>query len=85
MTVTIDLAKAKTIGHTLRRAKREAAFAPYDQLIAKQIPGTDAVAAEEARVSIRAHYAVMQDDIDAATSPEEITNALGLEWDSAFS
>jgi hypothetical protein len=76
--ITVNLDKAKSIGHDKRRAARAEEFKPHDEVIMKQIPGADAVAAEEARAIIRAKYEAMQDDIDAATSPDEIKAALGI-------
>lgn len=71
-----DLEKCKVIGHDLRRQKRAEEFAPHDEVIAKQIPGVDAVAAEEARQEIRDRYAAMQAEINAASTPDEIKAAL---------
>jgi len=73
--IVINIDKAKNIAHGLRRLKREEEFKPYDEAIAKQIPGK-IEGAEEARQAIRAKYAAMQTNIDAATSPEEIKAAL---------
>lgn len=78
-TITEDLTKSKEIGHDYRRAKRAEEFAPHDDVIAKQIPGADADAAEAARSEIRAKYAVIQDQIDAASTTGEIKTALDLE------
>lgn len=75
-TVTEDLSKSKTIGHEIRRAKRAAEFAPHDELISKQIPGSDTDAAEAARATIRTKYATMQTSIDAAKTTAEIKTAL---------
>jgi hypothetical protein len=74
--ITINMDKAKAIGHDMRRAQREAEFAPYDALIAKQIPGADTTAAEEARKQIRFKYALIQDVIEGASTPDEIKAAL---------
>ena len=74
--VEVDLNQAKQIGHDMRRAKRAEEFAPYDEVIAKQIPGQDMEAAEEARQEIRDKYAVVQEQIDAAATPDEIKAAL---------
>jgi len=76
--ITINLDKAKAIGHDIRRQQRAEEFAPHDEVIMKQIPGKDAAAAEEARQEIRDKYAAIQDQIDAAALPEEIKVALGL-------
>ena len=72
----VNMDKAKEIGHTMRRAKRAEEFAPYDDIIAKQIPGHDATAAEASRQEIRSRYAVMQTAINAATSTDQIVAAL---------
>ena len=74
--VEVDLPKAKAIGHDIRRTKRAEEFAPLDEVIAKQIPGKDAAAAEEARQIIRNKYTEVQDAIDAAETPDEIKAAL---------
>lgn len=76
--ITINMVKAKVIGHNLRRAAREEEFKPHDQVIMKQIPGDESVAAEAARAAIRAKYADIQTQIDAASSPDEIKAALGI-------
>lgn len=73
--ITINLDKAKTIGHGMRRAARSAEFAPYDDAIAKQIPG-QMEGAETARQDIRDKYVAIQAAIDAATTPDEIKLAL---------
>jgi hypothetical protein len=74
--VDIDLDKAKDIGHDIRRTKREAEFAPFDAIIMKQIPGNSAAEAEEVRQQIRFKYALIQDVIEAAETPDEIKSAL---------
>ena len=76
MGLVIDIDKAKAIGHDMRRAARTEEFKPYDEVIAKQIPGTDG--AEAARQAIREKYAAVQADIDAAETPDEIKAALGI-------
>lgn len=76
MNITINMDKAKTIGHEIRRAKRAEEFAPLDAEIAKQIPGTDTAAVEAQRQGIRDRYAVVQTKIDTATTPEEIKEVL---------
>jgi hypothetical protein len=75
MGIVIDINKAKAIGHDMRRAARAEEFKPYDEAIAKQIPGTDG--AEIARQAIREKYAAIQTSIDAATTTDEIKTALG--------
>lgn len=74
--IVINIDKAKAIGHDMRRDARAAEFAPLDEVIAKQIPGTDAQAVEAQRQAVRDKYAVIQADIDAASTVEEIKAAL---------
>lgn len=73
MPITINLDKAKAIAHDVRRAKRAAEFAPLD--IKATIP-SEAAAAESARQVIRDKYAEMQQDIDAAQSPEQLKDII---------
>lgn len=70
--ITIDLDKAKAISHNIRRQKREEEFAPLDEVIMKQIPGTDVEVVEAQRQAVRDKYAGIQTDIDAAVSVEEL-------------
>ena len=74
--VEVDLDQAKSIGHDIRRTQRAEEFKPYDEVIMKQIPGADATAAEEARQQIRDKYAQVQEQIDAAATPDDIKAAL---------
>jgi hypothetical protein len=71
-----DLDRCREIGHAIRRTKRAEEFAPHDDVIAKQIPGKNAVEAEEARQAIRNKYTEVQEAIDAAETPDEIKTAL---------
>lgn len=73
--ITINVAKAKTIAHDIRRAARAIEFQPYDDAIAKQIPG-QIEGAEAARQAIREKYAAMQIAIDSATTIDEIKAAM---------
>jgi hypothetical protein len=75
--ISINITKAKSIAHDMRRAARAEEFAPHDEVIMKQIPSADAAAAEQARKDIRAKYALIQDAIDIAATPDEIKAALG--------
>lgn len=77
MGIVIDVNKAKAIGHDMRRAARAEEFKPYDDAIAKQIPGA-VEGAEAQRQAIREKYAAIQTEIDAAATPEEIKAALGI-------
>ena len=74
--VAVDLGKAKDIGHDIRRTMRAEEFQPFDEIIAKQIPGADAAEAEAARAQIRDKYALIQDAINAAADPDSIKLAL---------
>jgi hypothetical protein len=73
--IVINVTKAKSIGHDMRRAARTEEFKPYDEAIAKQIPG-QAQGAEEERQKIRDKYAQMQTAIDAAATVDEIKAAM---------
>ena len=79
MSIVVNLTKAKNIAHERRRFKREQEFKPHDDIIAKQIPGEDATAAETARAEIRTRYATIQTDIDNATT----VDALKTVYDNA--
>ena len=67
--IAINLDKAKTIAHDIRRGKRTQEFAPLD--IKATIPA-EAAAAEAARQAVREKYAAMQVAIDAAATTDEI-------------
>ena len=73
--IVINIDKAKTIGHEMRRTERAKEFKPYD--IKATIP-SEAVEAEAARQAIRDKYTVIQQQIDLATTPDEIKSALGV-------
>ena len=68
MSIVVNLTKAKNIAHEKRRLKRAEEFKPHDDIIAKQIPGEDATAAETARAEIRTRYATLQTNIDNAST-----------------
>ena len=74
--ITINIDKAKAIAHDVRRAARAEEFKPYDEIIAKQIPGAAAQEAEAARQAIREKYAAMQAAIDAAADLSAIKDAM---------
>ena len=69
--IVINVDKAKGIAHEVRRAKRAEEFAPLD--VKATIP-SEATAAEEARAVIRAKYATVQDNIDAAADVATLKN-----------
>jgi hypothetical protein len=75
--ITINIQKAKVIAHDKRRQLRADEFAPYDEAIAKQIPGR-MEDAEAARVLIREKYAQMQIAIDAAQDVNALKTALNI-------
>lgn len=76
--IVVNIDKAKNIAHDMRRSARAEEFKPLDEVIMKQIPGVDVQQVEIARQAIRDKYAVVQAEIDAASTPEEIKAALGL-------
>lgn len=76
--IVINIDKAKTIGHNMRRAARAEEFAPYDNIIMKQIPGNSLTEAEAARQAIRDKYEIMQEEIDSSNNVDAIKTALGL-------
>jgi hypothetical protein len=73
--IVININKAKDIGHNIRRAARAAEFKPLD--LKATIP-SEAEAAEQARQLVREKYAEIQTNIDTASTPEEIKQALNL-------
>jgi len=75
--IKVDLDKARLMAHERRRAARDKEFAPFDDIIAKQIPGVSAQQAEAERQKIRDKYAALQTAIDTAQTPDEIKAALG--------
>ena len=74
--IEIDLARAKAIAHDIRRRRRADELAPHDRVISLRIPGASADQAEAARAAIRARYVIIESAIDAATTTDEIKEAL---------
>jgi hypothetical protein len=74
--IIVNLNKAKEIAHKKRRVARAEEFKPYDEVIMKQIPGVDARQAEAARQTIREKYEVLQTQMDAAQTADELKNLL---------
>jgi hypothetical protein len=74
--ITVNIDKAKVIAHEIRRQSRAEEFKPHDEVIMKQIPGNNYVQAEAARQTIRDKYTIMQNEIDSATTVEEIKSAM---------
>lgn len=73
--IRINIDKAKEIAHEKRREERSKEFAPLD---IKATIQSEAAAAEAARQAVREKYAAMQNEIDAARTPDEIKAALGI-------
>lgn len=76
--ITVNIEKAKAIGHDMRRTARAEEFEPLDEVVMKQIPGSDVQAIEAERQAIRDKYAEIQTQIDAATTAEDIKSALNV-------
>jgi hypothetical protein len=74
--IVVNLNKAKAVAHGLRRAARAKEFAPYDDILSKQIPGQSAVEAENARAAIRKKYTAIQSAIDMAGDVEELKSTI---------
>jgi len=71
--ITINIDKAKTVAHDMRRMARLAEFAPLD--VKANIP-SEAAAAETARQVVREKYAAIQTAIDGAATTDAIKAAL---------
>jgi len=67
--ITINLNKAKSIAHEIRRTKRASEFAPLDVQVT--IP-SKAAEAEFSRQAIREKYAAIQADIESAPGIDEL-------------
>lgn len=67
-----DLELTKAIAHKMRRNKRTIEFLPHDEVIMKQIPGSDAIAAEAARAHIRSNFDIIQSTIENSTDIDSI-------------
>jgi hypothetical protein len=67
--ITVNMTKAKDIAHIKRRAARDEEFKPLD--IKATIP-SEADAAEAARADVRAKYATIQTNIDAAADVDAL-------------
>lgn len=74
--ITINLEKAQEIAHQKRRIRRDELFKPHDDVIAKQIPGSDTDTAEAARASIRTQDNAVQTSINTATDEVELKTIL---------
>ena len=72
MGINVNLTKAKTIAHDMRRTKRDEEFKPYDDIIMKQIPGANTDAAEASRAEIRTKYETIPTNIDDAADVDAL-------------
>ena len=70
--IDTDLVKAREHVHKKRREAREKEFAPYDEVIMKQIPGKSKDDAEIERAKIRAKHDDLQVRIDAVDNIEDL-------------
>lgn len=78
--IGVNMVKGKEITHARRRAKREAQLAPLDKEININMANQAAVAQiESQRQAIRNANAVIQTNIDAATTPEELLAIIATE------
>ncbi len=73
--ITINIDKAKEIAHNKRRKDRAVEFAPLD--VEASIPML-AESAESKRAAIREKYALIQENIDNAKTPEEVKLAANM-------
>ena len=76
MSIGINLDKAKAIAHNLRRQQRAAEFAPLDMAIAIRVSGLDPDVIEKEREVVREKYALIQEVIETAETPEEVKAAI---------
>lgn len=67
--ITVNIDKARTIVHDIRRAARSVEFAPLD--IKATIP-SEAAAAEAARQAVRDKYAAVQAQINSVDTIEQL-------------
>lgn len=71
--ITVNIEKAKAIAHDMRRAARDAEFAPLDKLAT--VPSMiDEVEAK--RQEVRDKYAELQSKIDKAKTLDELKAAI---------
>ena len=76
--IVVNITKAKDIAQDIRRTLRAEEFKPLDDVIAKQIPGTDAQAIEAQRQVVREKYAAMQVSIESAETAEALKATLPI-------
>lgn len=75
-TISVDLQKSKDVVHKARRQARAEEFAPYDEIISKQIPNNDTDVAESKRADIRVKYADLQTQIDSCENVIQLKEKL---------
>lgn len=74
--ITVNIEKARLIAHDVRRAQRQEALAPLDSAYAHGIPGTNIAEIEAQREAIRQANAQVQEQIDEASSVDELRAAI---------
>jgi hypothetical protein len=74
--IVVNLEKARVIAHEKRRVARDKEMAPWDDIISKQIPGSDLENAVVERQKIRIKYQDLQELMDAAATVEELKELL---------
>jgi hypothetical protein len=67
----LNLDKAKAIAHERRRAARDQEFLPLDREATIPFKGDEV---EAKRQAVRHKYAVMQDQIDVASTAQELSS-----------
>lgn len=72
MRVNVNINNAKLQCHAMRREARAKEFAPFDDVISKQIPGPALSAAEPQRELIRQKYHGIQMQIDQSETVEDL-------------
>lgn len=74
--VQTDMPLARELAHGMRRSMRDVEMKPHDDIIAKQVPSSNADGAEAARVQLRVKYATMQAEIDDSASEIDLLAAM---------
>lgn len=70
--LAVSLARAKEVSHSYRRRARDIEMAPLDDIVAKNVPGSNPQQAENARVALRGKYEALQAQIDAASDVDAL-------------
>jgi len=85
--IIIDVEKAKSIAHSRRRLQRDIELKPFDEIISKQIPGISTDLVEAERQKIRDKFSILQENINKASSVEEILKTLNssfINWEPFY-